>query len=68
MTDYGEDFEDTHESMHMRRRERHYNGHKLARAIGHNQKIRKEGGEAKSRNSTSNTTSNLGRAGELEQG
>ena len=36
MTDYGEEFEETHENMHIRRRERRYRGHKLAVAVGHN--------------------------------
>jgi len=36
MTHYGEEFEDTHESMRLHRRERRYNGHKLAVGVGHN--------------------------------
>jgi ribosomal protein S14 len=31
---FGKDPEDTHENMHMYRRERKFNGHKLARAVG----------------------------------
>ena len=31
---YGHDPEDVHENMHLNRRARKYNGHKLARAIG----------------------------------
>lgn len=46
MTDYGEEFEENHESMHMYRRERHYNGHKLAVAVGHNKFMRAHGGES----------------------
>lgn len=34
MTDYGLDPEDTHENMHMYRRERRYRNHKLAVAVG----------------------------------
>ncbi len=40
MTNYGFDPDDVHENMHMRRRERRYNGHKLAVAVGHNKKLR----------------------------
>ncbi len=40
MTNYGFDPDDIHESMHIRRRERRYNGHKLAVAVGHNKKLR----------------------------
>lgn len=49
MTDYGEDIEDTHESMHMRRRERHYSGHKLAVGVGHNKLMRAHGSESTKR-------------------
>jgi hypothetical protein len=44
MADYGNEFEETHESMHIHRRERHYNGHKLAVAVGHNKAMRASGG------------------------
>ncbi len=46
MTDYGEEFEENHESMHMRRHERNFRGHKLSVAVGHNQQMRKQGGES----------------------
>lgn len=46
MTDYGHDPEETHENMHIHRRERHYNGHKLAVAVGHNKIMRAQGGES----------------------
>jgi hypothetical protein len=46
MVDYGMDFEETHENMHIHRRERHYSGHKLAVAVGHNKFLRAHGGES----------------------
>jgi hypothetical protein len=49
MTNYGEEFEENHESMHMHRRERHYNGHKLAVAVGHNKAMRAKDGESTKR-------------------
>jgi len=45
MTDYGYDPEDTHENIHIHRRERHYKGHKLAVAVGHNKSQRQNGAE-----------------------
>ncbi len=36
MTNYGYEPEETHENMHIHRRERRYRGHKLAVAVGHN--------------------------------
>lgn len=49
MTKYGEDFEDTHESMRLHRRERHYSGHKLAVGVGHNKLMRAQNGGAMKR-------------------
>lgn len=46
MADYGFDPEDTHESMHMYRHERHFRGHKLSRAVGHNKIMRAQGYES----------------------
>lgn len=40
MTNYGEEFEENHENMHIRRKERYYKGHKLAVAVGHNKLLR----------------------------
>lgn len=45
MSHYGSDPEDIHESMHIHRRERHYNSHKLAVAVGHNRSQRKNNSE-----------------------
>lgn len=45
MTDYGYDPDETHENMHIHRWERHYKGHKLAVAVGHNKTQRKNGAE-----------------------
>jgi hypothetical protein len=49
MANYGYDPEETHESMHIHRRERHYGGHKLAVAVGHNRAIRSELKRSKAR-------------------
>ena len=37
MTNYDHDFEDTHENMHERRRERKYKGRKLSAGIHRNE-------------------------------
>lgn len=47
MTDYGEEFEENHGNMHIHRRERRYNGHKLAVAVGHNKLLRAQSEVAK---------------------
>lgn len=47
MVDFGDhnDIEDEPTNMHVRRAARKYNGHKLARGVGHNKIMRAEGGE-----------------------
>ncbi len=37
MTNYGHDYEDVHENMHMYRKERKYKGRKLSAAIHRNE-------------------------------
>lgn len=53
MTNYGYDTEETHENMHIHRRERHYSGHKLAVAVGHNKLLRTQAGKEKIKESKS---------------
>ena len=69
MADYGHDPEDTHENMHMYRRERQYRGHKLAVGVGHNKFLRSHGGESMKRNENTKSSKqgNLP-TGSIEQG